>query len=292
MDNHDDRLEDIQRQLGELPGEILAAIGARPGGEDWPEPPQSSGGAAPDVGGSSASQFEPVVQRLEGVARMLEQRLGDQAGGWGSPPKVYEQQSLSGLIGQMPIPQAIGFADQSWGVPPQMATGTPRDEPFRFPEFKDELTRPQREEWTPPPLVPQQPASADPGAPPAGPASVGAAPAGDSWPAATAPPGMPQAATSATAEGGGDVSGSLVSELQQLRQEIAELRQAMGNTGRAEPASPNQLPVQSAPGQPQGASGGPGSSPFDLPELPPHAVPSAKQTMLQGGTFPSRMMAP
>src|SRR5262245_64202808 len=99
MARDSDRLGDIEQRLAALPGEVMNLIGSRPSGEDWPLAPQGGGPPPADVGGPSPSQFEPVISRLEGVARMLEQRVTDQGIAGAQAGKIYEQQSLSGLIG-------------------------------------------------------------------------------------------------------------------------------------------------------------------------------------------------
>lgn len=277
VDRSDDRIDEIRQQLSELPQEVANAIGARPTDDQWPEPPQSSSGKMPDVGGPSASQFEPVVSRLEGVARMLEQRLGDQAAGWGSPPKVYEQQSLSGLIGQMPVTSAINFADQSFGIPPHAPQ-----------PFGESLSIPS----------PNAPAVADPaiGTPTAAPAT-GAMSSSIAMPVATAgspgsaanipmpvaPPAPVQGQSSVTTEGGGDISGATASILEHIVQAIEMLAEKVaGKETTNQPGGAGE----GSRGQPDAYPGTRPEGPTSVPELQPAAVPSWKDAHQGGASRP------
>lgn len=230
MDDHD--LESIR--------DLLAAASERPELK-WPEP--ASAPSMPQSEGASASQFEPVVGRLERVAQMLEGRADDQSAKWGRAGKVYENQSLGGLISQMPIPQAMGFVHQSWGLPSQSPGEPARDWQMPIPK-PDETDRtgalpPVADLWP----EPQLPTAPNPiGAP-----SPAAMPAHDP----DAMPWFPDARPTRLVAGskdthlqapgvipGPDASGpapvaagdDLVQALESLRQSVEDLRQQMTAT--------------------------------------------------------------
>ncbi len=269
-----------EQDLGEI-RELIAQATAHTQEQQWPEPTAAPTMPAPE--GASASQFEPIVGRLERVAQMLESRADDQSAQWGRSGKVYENQSLGGLISQMPIPQAMGFVHQSWGLPSQSPGESGGDWQIPIPA-PDETDRtgalpPVADLWPEPQAtapsgdaslpLPLPPGPSDPDAmpwfPDARPTHLGGT--GKNTQVQLHPPGVipgPDASAPAATTNNDDLRQSLES----LRQSVEDLRQQMMSA-----ATPTGGGAASA--QPGGAM--PTASTSQRSQSP--APPSARPTM-------------